>query len=139
MMPGRRGSFTTRFWRPQMHELSVCQALIDQVETIARTRGARRVITINLEIGPLSGVEAQLLRHAYPLAAQGTVAEDAELRIHVGGVRVRCSRCRSETDTPSNRLVCRACGDWRVEVVSGDELVLARVELEKAGPRRAVA
>jgi hydrogenase nickel incorporation protein HypA/HybF len=122
-----------------MHELAVCQALIDQVETIARSRGARRVITIKLEIGPLSGVEAQLLRHAYPLAAHGTLAEDAQLLIDVGGVRVRCSHCRLETDTPSNRLVCGTCGDWRVRVVSGDELVLASVELERAGPQRAVA
>ena len=42
-----------------MHELSVCQALIGQVEVIAEEENAAQVVTIHLGIGPLSGVEPQ--------------------------------------------------------------------------------
>jgi Zn finger protein HypA/HybF involved in hydrogenase expression len=56
-----------------MHELSVCQALIGQVERVARENDARRVISIVIDHGPLSGVEPQLL-NAYPSAAAGTIA-----------------------------------------------------------------
>ena len=52
-----------------MHELSICNALLDQVERIAAERGAHSVAKIVLRIGPLSGVEPELLRNAYPLFA----------------------------------------------------------------------
>ena len=113
-----------------MHELSVCIALLDKVQQIASEHGASRVSRIELKLGPLSGVEAPLLRNAYPLAAAGTVAEDAELTIDVVPVRVRCSQCDAESDAEPNRLLCRACGDFRTNIVSGDELLLERVELD---------
>ena len=37
-----------------MHELSVCQALIGQVEKVARENGAHRVVSIVIAVGPLS-------------------------------------------------------------------------------------
>jgi hydrogenase nickel incorporation protein HypA/HybF len=122
-----------------MHELAVCQALIDQVEKVAKSENASRVTGIYLEIGPLSGVESQLLEHAYPLAAHGTLAQDARLIIDTAAVRVRCTKCDLQTDVLPNRLICGACGDWHVKVISGDELLLKRVELEKADLVRAIA
>ena len=64
-----------------MHELSVCQGLLDQVAGIARQNQATGVKLIRLRIGPLSGVEPQLLEQAFPLARAGTIAERAELAI----------------------------------------------------------
>jgi hydrogenase nickel incorporation protein HypA/HybF len=112
-----------------MHELSVCQSLLDQVQGIARDHGATRVERILLQIGPLSGVEAALLRNAYPLAAAGTLAEDAILDIEPAAVRVHCTQCGADSDATPNRLLCAACGSHQTRLVSGDELLLARVEL----------
>jgi hydrogenase nickel incorporation protein HypA/HybF len=112
-----------------MHELSVCQSLLDQVQRIAADHGADRVERIVLRIGPLSGVEGPLLRNAFPLAAAGTVAEHAVLEIEPAPVRVHCITCGAETDATPNRLVCGACGDWHTRLVSGDEMLLARLEL----------
>jgi len=113
-----------------MHELAICQALIEQVERVARDNGARRIVSIVISVGPLSGVEAKLLEHAYPLAAAGTVAESAELIVETVPVRVRCRTCRAETDALPNRLLCGACNDWQVDVTSGEEMLLRRVEIE---------
>jgi hydrogenase nickel incorporation protein HypA/HybF len=115
-----------------MHELAVCQALIEQVERVARDNGARRILSITVSVGPLSGVEPSLLEHAYPLAAAGTVAEDAQLLVVPVPVRVRCRTCKAETETAPNRLVCGTCNDWQVDVVAGEEMVLQRVEIETA-------
>ena len=49
-----------------MHELSICQALIAQVEAIAGQRAAW-VRQVRIGVGPLSGIEPQLLESAYPL------------------------------------------------------------------------
>ena len=50
-------------------------SLLEQVAAIAAERSAVSVVKIELDIGPLSGVEADLLRNAYPIAAAGTIAE----------------------------------------------------------------
>jgi len=113
-----------------MHELSVCLSLLQQVETIAAERNASRVTAITLNIGPLSGVEPDLLKNAYPLAAAGTLAEQAELIVEIADVVVRCSQCDSETTVPPNKLLCGTCGDLRTQLISGDEMTLMRVELD---------
>ncbi len=115
-----------------MHELAICQSLIEQVESIALERNAQCVTSIIVAMGPLSGVEEQLLKNAYPIASAGTVAENAELVIETLPVRVKCTQCGSESDALPNKLICKQCGDWRTTLVSGDELMLMSVELEKA-------
>ena len=112
-----------------MHELSICQALIEQVETLAREQGGRWVDVIEISIGPLSGVEPRLLRQAFPVAAAGSVAEAARLEIESLPVRVHCDACGSDSDASVNRLVCRQCGNWQTRLLSGDELLLTRVEI----------
>ena len=114
-----------------MHELAVCQSLMDQVENIASERNAQSVTSIVVAMGPLSGVEAQLLKNAYPIASAGTIAEDAELIIEYLPVRVKCTQCGSESEASPNKLICKQCGDWRTTLVSGDEMMLMSVELEK--------
>lgn len=114
-----------------MHELSVCQALIRQVEDIARQHQAEAVKSVNVRIGPLSGVEPDLLEQAYSLAAAGTVAEASQLVIEKLPIRVRCEKCGAETGAEPNKLICGACGDWHTQLLSGDEMLLASVELTK--------
>lgn len=114
-----------------MHELAICQSLMDQVESIALERNAQSVTSILIAIGPLSGVEVPLLKNAYPLASVGTVAENAELIIDHLPIRVKCTQCGSESDATPNKLICKQCGDWRTELISGDEMMLMSVELEK--------
>ena len=113
-----------------MHEMSVCLALLQQVEKIAAEHQASGVAKILLRIGPLSGIEADLLRRAYPVAVAGTVAENAELVIDTAEVVVRCTECGGLSNVPPNRLLCDDCGDFRTTIVSGDEMVLQSVELE---------
>ncbi len=112
-----------------MHELSICQALMDQVEQIAIQQNASRVERIVLQVGPLSGVEPTLLQQAFPLASAGSVAADSQLEIKLQAVEVRCSSCGQHSTVRPNKLVCTTCGDWRTELVSGDEMLLERVEL----------
>ena len=112
-----------------MHEMSICQGLMSQVERIAKEKGASRVDSIMLSIGPLSGVEPVLLTHAFEVARAGTVANDAELGIETGPIVVECRQCGSKGNAEVNRLLCPSCGDWQVNLVQGDELLLLRLEL----------
>lgn len=112
-----------------MHELSLCQALIGQLQALARERGARRICLARVGVGPLSGVEPQLLQQAWPVARAGTPAENCELVLEPLPLRVHCPRCGRDSEAQSNRLLCAHCGDWHTRVIGGDELLLNSVEL----------
>lgn len=115
-----------------MHELAVCQALLTEVERSARQAGAATVRRVVVRVGPLSGVEPELLARAFEVARAGSIAATAELALQRAPARVRCRDCGSEHEVPPNRLLCGACGSWRTDLRAGDELVLQRVEFAAA-------
>ena len=112
-----------------MHELAVCQDLLTQVTAVATQHQASQVALIVVQIGPLCGVVPELLEQAFTLAKAATVAESAELILETLPVRVRCQRCEAESEVLPNCLTCQNCGDWQTQLISGDEMLLARVEL----------
>jgi hydrogenase nickel incorporation protein HypA/HybF len=112
-----------------VHELSICQALLSQVAEIARNRGALAVERITIELGPLCGVEPDLLQNAFAVMRLGGVARDAALVFEPVAVCVSCIECGAKTQTRANRLTCAACGGFRTRLVSGNELRLRQVEM----------
>jgi hydrogenase nickel incorporation protein HypA/HybF len=115
-----------------MHELSICQGLIRQVQQVAADNNARSVELIRLRVGGLSGVEPPLLERAFEIARAGTIASQAGLEIEKGPVVVKCQDCGASSTVEVNRLLCRQCGDWRVTVTEGEELLLLSLEIEQA-------
>jgi hydrogenase nickel incorporation protein HypA/HybF len=114
-----------------MHELSICQQMINQVNEIALQHQASAIQSITLQIGPLSGIESSLLIQAFPFAAAQTMAENAELIIEELPVIIQCNQCGSKTSTMPNKLVCSQCGDHHTQLLSGDEMLLANVEISR--------
>ena len=112
-----------------VHELAICQALMEQVERIAQEEQADQVLSIHLAIGPLSGVEPRLLEQAFSVARAGSIAASAELVIESMPVQVSCKQCGQLTEALPGRLVCGSCGDWQTSLISGDELELRHMEL----------
>jgi hydrogenase nickel incorporation protein HypA/HybF len=102
------------------------------VTAIAHSHSAETVACITVRIGPLAGVEPKLLQSAFDISRIGTVAEQAELLLEEQPIRVACNVCMLESDATTDNLTCRHCGAWNTRMVSGDELILARVELEGA-------
>ncbi len=115
-----------------MHELSVCEALLSQVRATANTHGAGSVGKITVRVGPLSGVEPDLLAQAFTIARNGPLTAEATLEIESQPIRIRCRDCGSENEALANRLLCQNCNSYRVDLISGDELLLAQVELRDA-------
>lgn len=117
-----------------MHELSLCRALVEQVSRLAIQHRARGISRIRLAVGPLAGVEIALLRAAFPHGCRDTFAAGAVLEIEQTALRARCEACNAISDVDLNQLRCRECGDWRTQLVSGDELLLQDVEFIMAAP-----
>ena len=112
-----------------MHELSLCQNIIDQLQELARQHDAASVSRVEVQIGVLSGVEPLLLEQAFQSAQAGTIAEHAVLVTEVVSPRVACLDCGTEGAASASDLRCASCGSGQTRLVSGRELILARVLL----------
>ena len=66
-----------------MHESSLIPDLMEKIEAVARENSARKVLAVEISIGALAFIGPEHLREHFLLAAQGTVADGAELRISV--------------------------------------------------------
>jgi len=115
-----------------MHELALCQALLDQLAAIAARHRADSITSIIVQVGPLSGVEAGLFARAFEIAREGTLASRAALTIRTGAIVTECTACGATSKVTKNRLRCVGCGNFRVTIVEGRELLLESVELNIA-------
>ena len=112
-----------------MHELGLCEAIVDAVEQRA---GDRPVAHITVRVGRLLHVHPEAFDQSFALAAAGGVASDATAELVFLPVRGRCPRCGQEfeaegvVDVPPS--VCPGCGGVDVELTGGDELVLESIE-----------
>jgi hydrogenase nickel incorporation protein HypA/HybF len=113
----------------QVHELSLCDDLLDQVVAIAAQHHAQSVESITVRIGALSGVEPALLESAFAMIRVGTVAEQAHIIMQTSPVTVLCRKCGAQSEVAANRLLCNACQSADTTLISGDELILASVAL----------
>ncbi|HEX4932992.1 MAG TPA: hydrogenase maturation nickel metallochaperone HypA, partial [Gemmatimonadaceae bacterium] len=62
-----------------MHELSLAHGIIEQAVEAARHANAARVVSVQLRVGRLAGVEPGALLFCYEVAAQGTFLDGSRL------------------------------------------------------------
>jgi hydrogenase nickel incorporation protein HypA/HybF len=111
-----------------VHEYSLIQALLDRVAREAAARDATKVRRLWLRVGEVSGVEVDLLRTAYEMCRERTICDEAPLEVRQEPARWTCPHCDAEVPR-GERLVCEACG-VAARLVSGDEIMLDRIEME---------
>jgi len=111
-----------------MHEYSIIQSLVDSVEAAVAQRGA--VHKIEVRIGELAGVDCELLATAYDVFRAGTICENATMASERVPAIWHCPKCQTSIERGA-MLRCRAC-DEPAKLLSGDEIVLQRIELEVA-------
>ncbi len=112
-----------------MHELSICQGIVQVIEEQAASQQFRSVEQVWLEIGPLAGVELDALRFGFDVVTKGTVAENARLTIIETEGAAWCLPC-GKTVTVSQRFdACPDCGSYQMQITGGDELRIKEMEV----------
>jgi hydrogenase nickel incorporation protein HypA/HybF len=111
-----------------MHEMALAEGILAVVLDAADGEKVRRVC---LQVGKLLMVVPDSLQFSFQLAADGTPAAGAVLEMEEVPARWRCKQCAAESAPDLQPLHCQSCGAFAVEVVSGDELLVDTVELEK--------
>ncbi len=112
-----------------MHELAICEAILDTVTARADGRSVPRV---DVRIGHLRQVVPDSLLFSWEILTQGTDLAGCTLVIeHVPAV-VHCLDCAAGTTLDLPILACAACGGFHVELVSGEEFQIASLDVVEA-------
>lgn len=113
-----------------MHELSLMEGMVADLEAEAANQGFARICRIRLEVGRLSGVEVEALRFAFGPATEGSLAEGADLEILEIAGTGRCQACGAEVEIAARFDPCPTCGDGFVQVSGGTELRIKDLDVE---------
>lgn len=113
-----------------MHEYSIVSALLHQVETEAKSRGATAVHRLRVQIGELSGVETDLLASAYELVRPKSLCAEAALEIVPVPARWACPTCDTAI-AKGAALRCPLC-ELPARLTQGEEILLEQIEMEVA-------
>lgn len=112
-----------------MHELSVAEQLLEQLDGIAQETAAVRIEAIVLEVGALSCVSAEALQFCFEAISPATVAAGARLQIEMAAGLGRCDHCGREFPLETLYDPCPHCGAFGSTVIAGRDVRLLRVEV----------
>lgn len=110
-----------------MHELSICQGIID-VAAGALPAPTPRVSSVSVKIGRLTGIVPDSLRYYFDLLSPGTPLAGATLVIEEVPIHGRCIDCAADFDIDALAFTCPACGSGFVDLLSGRELQVVSVD-----------
>jgi hydrogenase nickel incorporation protein HypA/HybF len=87
----------------------------------AHAANAKRVLSVNLEIGALCDLQDEWVQRYFGHLSNGTIAEGATLSINRVPAIFSCNRCRTsfEVDSVGEDLSCPRCHSTAVTLVSG--------------------
>ncbi|MFH1303278.1 MAG: hydrogenase maturation nickel metallochaperone HypA [Planctomycetota bacterium] len=112
-----------------MHERSLVQNLLRQVEQIVVEQGGGQVAEIRVQAGDLSGVEPLLFQMAFDDMAPAVFSADCQLALEVVPVTAVCSQCDHRFEIVDFQFRCPACQAGSVRVIQGDEVKLISVTI----------
>jgi hydrogenase nickel incorporation protein HypA/HybF len=112
-----------------MHEIGLMENALAIALDYATREQATRIHEIALRVGTLSGVEPDALRFAFDMVTQGTIAEQAQLRIETFPTVCYCPHCQTEFQPTDWGYDCPTCQTWSASIVQGKELELASLEV----------
>ncbi len=113
-----------------MHELALCEGVLQALEEQAKILHFARVHAVWLEIGALSSVEPEALRFNFDVIMHGTLAEGSRLEIVTVPAQAWCLPCGRKISIRQYFDACPQCGSHQLQVVEGEELRIQQLEVE---------
>ncbi len=114
-----------------MHELVIVEGILRTViPAVQKYPDVSRIVSIKLRVGELSGVVPECVRDYFAIAAEGTIAEGAEIVIERIPIGIRCSDCGYEGPFEGRKYRCPKCGSANYRIVSGKDYYVENVEAE---------
>ena len=111
-----------------MHEFDRTQNLLDLA---LRKSNSKRIVRVNLLIGPFSDEREDSIRFYWRDLAKGSLGEGAEIRFNHVPVEIKCFDCSGTffLDDEGSSL-CKYCFSNHSRLLSEDDVRLESIEVE---------
>lgn len=113
-----------------MHEMALCEGVLQIIAEEARRQKFTRVRTVRLEIGVLVHVEPDAMRFCFDAVSRGTIAEAARFEVIDVPGEAWCMRCSKSVSVARRFDPCPACGGYQLQVTAGDDLRVKDLEVD---------
>jgi hydrogenase nickel incorporation protein HypA/HybF len=113
-----------------MHELSLAAEVIKLAQKEAILNHATSISEITIEVGNISGVEAEPFESALKMLSEGTLLEKATLNIVKINARGYCLNCKSDFEMNHRMDTCRECGSFPAQITGGNEFRVVSLLIE---------
>jgi hydrogenase nickel incorporation protein HypA/HybF len=113
-----------------MHEISLCEGVLQILEDNAESQGFSQVKRVWLEIGALSGVDPEAMRFGFDAVMKGSLADGAVLEIIELPGNAWCLPCSKSVAVKARYDACPECGSHQLQVTGGDEMRIKELEVE---------
>ncbi|WP_078119263.1 hydrogenase maturation nickel metallochaperone HypA [Thiosocius teredinicola] len=113
-----------------MHEMSLCEGILQVLEDQAEAQQFKRVKTVWLEIGALAGVEPSAMLFSFDVVCRGTLADGCKLEIVDQPAIAWCMACGDNVEINQRYDACPRCGGYQLQVTHGDQMRIKELEVE---------
>lgn len=113
-----------------MHEMSLCEGVLQVLQDSAESQAFTRVNTVWLEIGGLSGVELDAMRFCFDAVMRDSLADKAKLEIIEVPGEAWCMKCAKAVQVKQRFDQCPDCESYQLQVVAGDQMRIKELEVE---------
>lgn len=114
-----------------MHEMGLASEIVRIATEEAVAAGGGAVSALRLRVGEWSGVEVESLRFALTVLSDGTLLEGCAVEIEQVSPLFRCGSCEETYSGEGYFAPCPHCGAFGGELVQGDEMTVAELEVEE--------
>lgn len=113
-----------------MHEMSLCEGILQVLQEQARAQQFSRVKCVWLEIGDLAGVERDAMRFGFDAVMRDSIAHGARLEIVEVPGQAWCLQCAKSVRVRQRYEACPDCGSYQLQVTGGEEMRIKELEVE---------
>ena len=117
-----------------MHEMSIVLKIIDiATDAIPDDMCDVSVEAIHLRVGKLTAIVPSSLNFCFNIASRDTPLAGAKLEIEEIPIVGECAQCGAESTIDEPPFSCRQCGNEKIEIISGRELLVTSIEVADEG------
>jgi hydrogenase nickel incorporation protein HypA/HybF len=117
-----------------MHELAIAESIVNTVLKEAEKQAFPKVISVAVRIGALTDIVPDSLQFGFDTIIIDTPIAGATLKIESIPVKGKCRACQKDFEVEEYIFVCPNCFSGDIEVMQGQELEIAYIEIEDGKP-----
>jgi len=113
-----------------VHELAITQSIFDIALETAKSAQAKKITSININVGELSGVETDCISFYFDALKKDSIAEEAVLNFSLEPAELRCRDCQATFKTKDIPWLCPGCRSASIEITGGRDCYVDNIEVE---------